>query len=89
MKRVRYSTAAKKDLKRYRNDEKKMRRFYEVLELLKRDLPLPERCRAHKLLGEYEGFWECHMGNDFLLIWVDEEADIIQVVRLGTHSELF
>ena len=32
---------------------------------------------------------ECHVGNDFLLIWVDEQRDIIELVRLGSHSELF
>ncbi len=34
MKSVRYSTKAKKDLKRYRNDAHKMRLLYEVLGLL-------------------------------------------------------
>ena len=24
-----------------------------------------------------------------LLIWIDEETDIIELVRLGCHSELF
>ena len=32
---------------------------------------------------------ECHVCNDFLLIWIDETSDIIQVVRLGSHSEVF
>lgn len=32
---------------------------------------------------------ECHIQGDFLLIWFDEENDIIELVRLGLHSELF
>ena len=32
---------------------------------------------------------ECHMENDFLLIWFDKETDTIKQVRLGSHSELF
>ena len=27
--------------------------------------------------------------SDFLLIWLDAEADIIEILRLGSHSELF
>lgn len=30
---------------------------------------------------------ECHVGNDFLLIWIDTDA--IYVERVGSHSELF
>lgn len=26
---------------------------------------------------------------DFLLIWIDTEHDVIEVVRIGSHSELF
>lgn len=26
---------------------------------------------------------------DFLLIWIDEENQIISLTRLGSHSELF
>jgi mRNA interferase YafQ len=41
------------------------------------------------LLGEYKGCMECHIEGDFLLIWIDEETDTIELVRLGSHSELF
>lgn len=30
---------------------------------------------------------ECHIEDDFLLIWIDD--DIVELVRLGSHSELF
>ena len=32
---------------------------------------------------------ECHIESDFLLIWMDEEEGIVELVRLGSHSELF
>ncbi|MGM9738449.1 MAG: type II toxin-antitoxin system mRNA interferase toxin, RelE/StbE family [Candidatus Cryptobacteroides sp.] len=32
---------------------------------------------------------ECHIQSDFLLIWIDEENQVIRLVRIGTHSELF
>lgn len=89
MKYVRYSTAAKKDLKRYRNDLRKMQSLYETLAMIVRDIPLPGRYRPHMLKGRYAGCMECHVGSDFLLIWLDEEENTVEVVRVGTHSELF
>jgi mRNA interferase YafQ len=32
---------------------------------------------------------ECHIEGDFLLIWLDDENNIIEILRLGSHSELF
>ena len=32
---------------------------------------------------------ECHIESDFLLIWIDEAARTVSLVRLGSHSELF
>lgn len=79
----------KKDLKRIQNNAVKIKHLKEVLELLEQDGALPERFKPHKLIGDYAGFMECHVENDLLLIWLDPEENIIKLVRLGTHSELF
>ena len=79
----------KKDLKRIQNNPAKIKHLKEVLELLEQDGALPERFKPHKLIGDYAGFMECHVENDLLLIWLDPEENIIKLVRLGTHSELF
>ncbi len=41
------------------------------------------------LIGEYAGHMECHIKGDYLLIWLDEANNIVKLVRLGSHSELF
>lgn len=41
------------------------------------------------LSGDYSGYMECHIENDFLLIWIDETTEIVKLVRIGSHSELF
>ncbi|MBQ0155888.1 MAG: type II toxin-antitoxin system YafQ family toxin [Bacteroidales bacterium] len=87
MKEVRYSTKAKKDLKKYRNDLDKMRDLYEVLTTLASGGTLDAKYRPHMLTGNYKDCMECHVGNDFLLIWIDTDA--IYVERVGSHSELF
>lgn len=39
------------------------------------------------LSGDYKGCMEYHVENDLLLVWID--GDIINLVRIGNHSELF
>ena len=89
MKSFRTSTQFRKDLKRYRNNPSKLSALHEVLRLLKFEQPIPAQYKPHMLLGRYKGCMECHIGGDFLLIWMDEVNNIIELVRLGTHSELF
>lgn len=87
MKTIRYSTQAKKDLKKYRNDIRLMKALYDVLEKLANGVPLPKENKPHALIGNYKDCIECHIKNDFLLIWIED--DVIEVVRIGSHSELF
>lgn len=89
MKELRYTTKAKKDLKKYRNDPRKMRKLYEVLRMLVNDIQLPPTYRAHELKGNFQGCLECHIESDFLLIWIDEESNVVEIVRMGSHAELF
>lgn len=89
MKTLRYSTQYKKDFKRYRNNPSKLEKLLEVFQMLENEIELPAKYRAHMLKGDYLGCMECHIEGDFLLIWFDSENDIIEILRLGTHSELF
>ena len=89
MKIIRQSTQYKKDFKRYRNQPKKLEKLLGDLRLLANDEELPAELKAHKLIGEYNDCMECHIEGDFLLIWYDEEEDIITLLRIGSHSELF
>lgn len=51
---------------------------------------LPAELRPHKLSGDYEDCWECHVRPDELLIWIpDAKAAVVTFVRIGSHSELF
>lgn len=54
-----------------------------------KEIELPAKYRAHMLKGDYLGCMECHIESDFLLIWLDPETDVIEILRLGSHSELF
>lgn len=89
MKTLHFTTQYKKDFKKYRNQHEKLRKLLEVFRMLENEEVLPPKYKAHKLIGQYNNCMECHIESDFLLIWVDEELDVIEILRLGTHSELF
>lgn len=89
MKHLKYTGQYKKDLKRYINQPKKLKALNEVLDMLRKEIPLPKKYRQHTLMGEYSGCLECHIEGDFLLVWYDKENNTIVLFRLGTHSELF
>lgn len=83
MKELRYTSQFKKDLKRILNQPKKLEALNTVLNMLKNEVPLPEKYRKHTLSGKYSGCFECHIDGDFLLVWYDEITGIIALYRLG------
>lgn len=89
MKKLRPSTQYKKDLKRIRNNPGKAKALLEVLVLLENELPIPDKYKPHTLINDYVGCMECHIQGDFLLIWFDPQTGDIDLLRLGSHSELF
>ncbi|MDE5609089.1 MAG: type II toxin-antitoxin system YafQ family toxin [Bacteroidales bacterium] len=89
MKSLKASSQFKKDYKRFRNNPKKVKKLFEILNFLKNESAIPETYRPHLLTGNYAGHMECHIEGDFLLIWFDPNTDQIDLVRLGSHSELF
>lgn len=83
--------------KRYLRDLKRARKrgmdeslLNEIIGKLLDDVPLPEKNRDHQLHGDYEGYRECHITPNWLLIYVkDTDIKIISLSRTGTHSDLF
>ncbi len=60
-----------------------------VVVLLANRVPLPERYRDHPLHGDREGFRDCHIRPDWVLVYrVREERLELLLSRTGTHSEL-
>lgn len=76
-------------MKHIRNNPKKAAELLKVLRMLESGQEIPKEYNPHMLKGDYEGCMECHIQGDFLLIWIDIEADEIILVRLGSHSELY
>lgn len=62
--------------------------FVEVVGYLASDLPLPVRYRDHALTGEWKDFRDCHIKPDLVLIYRKPDKTRLQLVRIGSHSEL-
>lgn len=61
-----------------------------VIDMLRTDEVLPEKYRNHELSGDYKGIWECHILNDWLLLYYkDSDVLVMTLVDTGTHSDIF
>ncbi|MDX1950316.1 MAG: type II toxin-antitoxin system YafQ family toxin [Rickettsiales bacterium] len=78
----------KKDYKLALKRGKKLKNLPEIIELLCSEKELPIKYRSHKLKGNYQGFWECHIEPDYLLVY-DLTPTELHLFRIGTHSDLF
>lgn len=79
----------KKDLKRYKHSADLLEELKEVLRQLQEEGKVSEIYLPHPLLGDYKDSMECHVLDDFLLIWIDKTKPVIKLLRLGSHSELY
>jgi mRNA interferase YafQ len=82
------SKAFERDVKRLRKRGKDMGRLRAVIEALRLRQPLAARHRDHALSGYWEGFRDCHVEGDWVLVYrLDEES--VYLTRTGTHADLF
>ena len=64
----------------------------EVLNFLIQEKELPVRYRDHQLTDpkHFQGVWECHIQPGWLLVYkVDKDELILNLLRTGSHSDLF
>lgn len=62
----------------------------DVIEKLRTGQSLPAKYRNHELSGNYKGVWECHVMNDWLLLYYkDCDVLVLTLVDTGTHSDIF
>ena len=71
------------------------RRHYDIAELkrivdkIANREPLPPKNRDHALYNNYDGFRECHIAPDWLLVYqIIEDTLVLSLARTGTHSDL-
>lgn len=88
MLKIRDSGQFKKDYKKCVKRGSQMDLLKAVIAALAIPDKLPEKNKDHNLTGNYTGFRECHITPDWLLIY-RYEGEYLELVRTGTHSDLF
>lgn len=87
---IKYHTMFKKNFKRIKKRGYDISRLEKIIELLANEVPLPEQFKDHNLSGNYNGFRECHIAPDWLLVYQVNNSELVLVLsRTGSHSDLF
>jgi mRNA interferase YafQ len=60
-----------------------------LLYALANDEPIPVRYRDHALTGIWNGYRECHVKPDLLLVYKKPDDETLKLARLGSHTEIF
>ena len=80
----------KKSLKLARKRGLDISLLEDIVTMLQNNIPLEENHRDHELKGKYQGFRECHIQPDWLLIYLKEDGILtLTLVDTGTHADLF
>lgn len=85
-----YTNRFKKDLKRCQKRGLDLQLILDAIALLKTTGTLPMSYRPHKLSGNRDGQWECHIQPDWLMTWQQNGMELtLLFLQTGTHSDLF
>ena len=91
MRTIEHTTQFKRDYKREKKGTHRRtvaKQLIDVVARLAKDQPLLEKYRDHSLTGEWKDHRDCHIRPDLVLIYRKTRTDVLQLVRLGSHSEL-
>ena len=90
LRRVRSTSKFRKELSQSKKQGKDIALAEKIITMLANDEPLPPKHRDHALSGNWEGFRECHITPDWLLIYhkSDNGELLLVLARLASHSQL-
>jgi mRNA interferase YafQ len=91
MRTVRHTTRFRRDYRREKSGRygrQLDRDLLAAVTLLANDQPLPPRYFDHSLGGEWSDHRDCHIRPDLVLIYRKSVDSSLDLVRLGSHSEL-
>ena len=77
-------------VKRCKQQGKDLSLLWDTVQMLMTEGRVPESYDSHELEREYAGYYECHMEDDWLLVWKQNDYKLTLVLYdTGTHLELF
>lgn len=61
----------------------------DVIDILRQGKKLDEKYHDHKLVGEFNGFNECHIKPDWLLLYlIEDDILTLTMIDTGPHSDI-
>ena len=88
--KIKYSSRFKKGLKLAAKRGLDISLLENVVEKLKNRISLEEKYQDHPLKGNWDGFRECHIQPDWLLIYlIEDDILTLTLVDTETHADLF
>ena len=91
MRTIERTTQFKRDYKRESKGQHRqvlVSDFREILTTIAEDQALAEKHRDHALAGDWSDHRDCHVKPDLVLIYRKPDDERLQLVRLGSRSEL-
>ena len=87
---IKFTTAYKKSYKRAKKRGLNRKLLDDVVDELRQGRKLDAKYRDHALHGNWEGFRECHIQPDWLLVYlVENDILTLTLVETGTHADIF
>ena len=87
---IKFTNAYKKSYKRAKKRGLNLKLLNDVVEALGQGYKLDDKYRDHALHGNGEGFRECHIQSDWLLIYlVENDVLTLTLVETRTHADIF
>lgn len=91
MRTIKRTTLFKRDYKREKRGKHRIcldDQLLTIVNLLTLDSKLPESVHDHPFTGNLKDFRDCHIKPDLILIYRKANDNTLELVRLGSHSEL-
>ena len=86
---IRKTSRYRKSLKRMLRRGKDIGKIADVVRMLANGETLPAQFRDHALTGDLAGLRDCHVENDWVLLYYIEGKVLVLVLAdTGTHSDL-
>lgn len=90
MYRVKFTNAYKRAYKLMKKRGANMDLLDNVVDQLRRGETLAPRYRDHSLSGKFQGFRECHIKPDWLLVYlIENDMLTLTLVDTGSHADIF
>lgn len=90
MYKLKFTTAYKKSYKLMKKRGLDLSLLDEVVDTPRQGIQLEEKYRDHGLSGKFQGFRECRIKPDWLLVYlIENDILTLTLVNTGSHTDIF